>query len=84
VDRQVHTFGTPFYIDAPELMHLSGPAPFRRLMIGQDTGSAILGPARADIFAGSGAAAGNEAGSVKHRAGFHVLLPLPAAARLSP
>ena len=35
------------------------PSPFRRLLIAQDTGSAILGAARADLFFGSGDAAGH-------------------------
>ncbi|RWD63441.1 MAG: transglycosylase, partial [Mesorhizobium sp.] len=44
VDRLLHTFGTPFYIDAPTLTAFD-EKPFRRLMIAQDTGSAITGPA---------------------------------------
>ena len=50
-------------------------APFRRLMIAQDTGSAIVGPARGDIFFGSGAAAGSAAGRVRHAARMIVLVP---------
>ena len=46
------------------------PEPFRRLMIAQDTGSAILGAARADIFFGGGDAAGARAGAIRHRARF--------------
>lgn len=74
VDRLLHTFGTPFYIDAPQLTAFSGQ-PFRRLMIAQDTGSAIVGPARGDLFAGSGDAAGEIAGVVKAAANFYALLP---------
>ena len=66
VDRLLHTFGTPFFIDAPSLKAFEGKA-FRRLMIAQDTGSAIIGPARGDLFAGSGDAAGEIAGVVNHR-----------------
>ena len=51
------------------------PAPFRRLTIAQDTGSAILGPARADLFYGSGDEAGRRAGDTRHRGAFVVLLP---------
>ena len=39
---------------------------FRRLTIAQDTGSAIVGPARADLFFGSGDAAGARAGAIRH------------------
>lgn len=74
VDRLLHTFGTPFYIDAAGLTAFGGE-PFRRLMIAQDTGSAIVGPARADLFAGSGDAAGEIAGVVRAPADFYALLP---------
>jgi membrane-bound lytic murein transglycosylase A len=76
VDRLLHTFGTPFFIDAPKLLAFGG-RPFRRLMIAQDTGSAIVGAARGDLFAGSGDAAGEIAGVVRHEADFHALLPRP-------
>ncbi len=74
VDRLLHTFGTPFFIDAPTLTAFDGK-PFRRLMIAQDTGSAITGPARGDLFAGSGFAAGEIAGVVRHPADFYALVP---------
>lgn len=74
VDRLLHTFGTPFFIDAPELT-VFDQKPFRRLMIAQDTGSAITGPARGDLFAGSGDAAGEIAGVVRNDADFYALVP---------
>ncbi|WEX09603.1 murein transglycosylase A [Chelativorans sp. AA-79] len=74
VDRLLHTFATPFFIDAPELRHVNGE-PFRRLMIAQDTGSAITGSARGDLFIGTGSAAGDVAGSIRHAADFYALLP---------
>ena len=74
VDRLLHTFGTPFYVDASSLTAFGGEK-FRRLMIAQDTGSAITGPARGDLFAGSGDAAGEIAGVVRNAANFYVLLP---------
>lgn len=74
VDRLLHTFGTPFHIDAPTLTAF-GKRPFRRLMIAQDTGSAITGPARGDLFAGSGDAAGEIAGVVRNAADFYALVP---------
>jgi membrane-bound lytic murein transglycosylase A len=76
VDRLLHTFGTPFFVDAPELAAF-GQKPFRRLMIAQDTGSAIVGPARGDLFAGSGDSAGEIAGVVRADATFFALLPRP-------
>jgi membrane-bound lytic murein transglycosylase A len=74
VDRLLHTFGTPFFIDAPSLTAFDGE-PFGRLMIAQDTGSAITGSARGDLFTGSGFAAGEIAGVIRHPADFHALVP---------
>lgn len=81
VDRLIHTFGFPFFIHAPELTHLDGGKPFGRLMLALDTGTAIVGPARGDIFTGWGPEAGERAGTVRNRAFFHILVPRQAAAR---
>ncbi|MDI7863040.1 murein transglycosylase A [Rhizobiaceae bacterium n13] len=81
VDRFIHTFGCPFYIDAQTLTHLDGGKPFRRLMMAIETGTAIVGPARGDIFTGSGDAAGEAAGTVRNAADFYILIPRAAAAR---
>jgi len=57
------------------------PAPWRGhrgLMIAQDTGSAIVGPTRADLFLGTGPDAGAIAGLVKHPGRFVILWPKPA------
>ncbi|WP_245422291.1 murein transglycosylase A [Alsobacter soli] len=77
VDRTLWSYGLPFWIDA-DLTSATGK-PFAQLMIAQDTGSAILGAARADIFFGSGAAAGTQAGLVRHAGRFVVLLPREGA-----
>jgi membrane-bound lytic murein transglycosylase A len=76
VDRGVWSYGLPFWLSAD--LPWQGPqsSSFRRLMIAQDTGSAILGPARADIFFGSGDLAGIRAGEIRHSCDFVVLLPL--------
>lgn len=74
VDRVLHTFGTPFFIVAPTLDAFGGKG-FERLMIAQDTGSAITGPARGDLFAGSGPDAGEIAGVIRHPADFIALVP---------
>jgi membrane-bound lytic murein transglycosylase A len=81
VDRQIHTFGFPFFIHAEELTHLDGGRPFARSMLALDTGSAIVGPARGDIFTGSGYEAGESAGTVRHDADFYILVPKAAAGR---
>ncbi|NTJ43486.1 murein transglycosylase A [Agrobacterium larrymoorei] len=81
VDRLIHTFGFPFFISAPSLKHLDNGKPFARLMLALDTGSAIVGPARGDIFTGSGYDAGELAGTVRNDADFHILIPREAAER---
>jgi membrane-bound lytic murein transglycosylase A len=75
VDRTVWAYGLPFWIDAELPWAGEAPQPFRRLMIAQDTGSAIVGAARADLFFGSGDVAGARAGAIRHPAEFFVLLP---------
>ena len=74
VDRLLHTFGTPVFVSAPTLTAFGGGG-FARLMVAQDTGSAIVGAARGDLFAGSGDAAGEIAGVVRNAADFFVLVP---------
>ena len=81
VDRMIHTFGFPFFIRAESLTHLDHGRPFRRLMLALDTGSAIVGPARGDIFTGSGDMAGESAGTVRNDADFAILIPNAAAGR---
>jgi membrane-bound lytic murein transglycosylase A len=76
VDRAIWSYGLPFWIEAELPWVDAAPRPFRRLMIAQDTGSAIVGPARADIFFGSGEAAGARAGAIRHEGAFAVLLPI--------
>lgn len=75
VDRTLWPYGLPMWIDAELPWRRGGPEAFRRLMVAQDTGSAILGAARADIFFGTGARAGRVAGNIRHRARMFVLLP---------
>jgi membrane-bound lytic murein transglycosylase A len=73
VDAAYHALGTPIFVAAPDIA--AEGAPFRRLMIAQDVGSAIKGRQRGDIFFGTGEAAGAIAGTTKEAARFYVLLP---------
>lgn len=75
-DRKLHTFHSPIWVDAPGVPDPDrlGSA-FRRLMIAQDTGSAIVGPARGDVFFGCGDEAGSLAGRVSHAADMVLLVP---------
>ncbi len=84
VDRSVWMFGTPIWIDThlpPEATQ--GPKPYRRLMVAQDTGSAIKGIARGDVYWGWGAAAERIAGHMKSPARMTVLLPRSVAEGLA-
>ena len=75
VDRTAWPYGVPVWIDATIPDGVGGDEHLARLMIAQDTGSAILGPARMDLFVGSGAAAGHRAGLIRHPVAFTVLWP---------
>jgi membrane-bound lytic murein transglycosylase A len=75
VDAHVWPYGLPFYVSARMPWRSSDLEPFQHLVIAQDTGSAIVGPARADIFFGIGDAAGDRAGEVRHHGQFFLLLP---------
>ena len=75
VDR-THVYGTPFFIESE--LPINGARTkdsFRRLMVSQDTGSAIIGPARADLYFGAGKEAGAIAGRIRQQGRFTMLLP---------
>lgn len=70
-------------LGAPVWIEKLGDQPMRRLTIAQDTGSAIKGAQRADIFFGTGKAAGRRAGRIKDAGRMVTLLPIQAAYRLA-
>jgi membrane-bound lytic murein transglycosylase A len=76
IDRSLHVYGTPFFIlaDLP-IANDRSLTKFRRLVIAQDTGSAIVGTARADIYFGAGDDAARIAGRIKNSGTFVMLLP---------
>jgi membrane-bound lytic murein transglycosylase A len=69
VDPDLVPLGAPVWVDAP------GQPGFPRLTVAQDTGSAIKGPGRADLFCGSGDVAGERAGGLAAPCHLTVLLP---------
>ena len=75
VDRGIWPYGLPYWLSANLPWLSSSPSPFQRMVVGQDTGSAIIGPARADIFFGSGPEAGERAGDIRHSGSMFVLVP---------
>ena len=88
VDRKWHALGVPVWFDGTAPDPAGGTADarmsLRRLMVTQDTGGAIRGPVRGDVFWGNGARAAAIAGRMKHPGRFWLLLPKPLAARLAP
>jgi membrane-bound lytic murein transglycosylase A len=70
-------------LGAPVWIEKDGANPIRRLMIAQDTGSAIKGAQRADIFFGTGDAAGRAAGQLKDPGRMIVLMPIQRAYALA-
>ena len=75
IDRTVWPYGTPVWVGADLSSAGLGDGPSGRLMIAQDTGSAIVGPARGDLYIGSGDRAGEIAGLVRHPARFFAFVP---------
>lgn len=66
-------------LGAPVWVEKDGAVPLRRLMIAQDTGGAIKGAQRADIFFGTGPDAGRAAGTIKDGGRMVVLVPIDRA-----
>lgn len=71
VDDDIYTVGMPVYVST----NLSDGRPFRRLMIAQDTGSAIRGWIRADIFFGKGEEAYKYAHGQHAQGEMYILMP---------
>jgi membrane-bound lytic murein transglycosylase A len=70
-------------LGAPVWIEKDGATPMRRLMIAQDTGSAIKGAQRADVFFGTGDEAGRAAGQLKDPGRMIVLMPIQRAYALA-
>lgn len=78
--------GAPLWLDTrhPDPADVKKAIPLARLMVAQDTGGAIKGPNRFDLFWGAGARARTIAGALSQRGAATLLIPKSAAARLSP
>lgn len=76
VDRKFVPYGIPLWLDTTN--PLTDGAPLRRLVVAQDTGSAIKGTVRGDLFWGFGAEAARGAGLMKQRGRYFMLLPKSA------
>ncbi|MCH7554536.1 MAG: murein transglycosylase A [Proteobacteria bacterium] len=85
VDRRFLPLGAPIWLDimAPSAVPDAPDRVLRRLVIAQDTGGAIKGPLRGDLFWGFGPEAESIAGRMKHPGGYVLLLPKALAETLS-
>lgn len=77
VDPTFVSLGAPVWIES------QGAAPLARLMVAQDTGAAVKGAQRGDIFFGTGGRAGRAAGRVRDAGRMVLLLPIQLAAALA-
>ena len=82
VDYRFWPYGAPVWLQTRIPKRGGGDEPMRRLMVAQDTGTAIRGVVRGDIFFGFGDAAGELAGRMKAPGFMAVLLPKPLARRM--
>ncbi len=73
IDLRKNALGAPYYVAAD---------PVKALLIAQDTGGAIRGAVRGDVFFGFGGTAEQQAGEMKAQGRLFVLLPNAVAARL--
>ncbi len=81
VDRAFWALGVPVWVSTS--IYVNGRLEeFDRIMVAQDTGSAIRGPQRADIFMGTGQQAGLDAGLMDEQGLLHLLVPPSLAKRL--
>jgi membrane-bound lytic murein transglycosylase A len=76
VDPSFVPFGVPIWLDTTDPAY---PQPLRRLVVAQDTGGAIKGPVRGDLFWGAGEDAELRAGLMKQVGRYYLLLPRAAA-----
>lgn len=77
-DRQVVPLGAPVWVATTAPAVGGGEQGFERLMSAQDTGGAIRGAQRGDVFWGPGDEAAAIAGRMKHPGRLWVLLPRPS------
>lgn len=86
VDAKHIPYGLPLFLETrlPPRSEGGYEQPFNRVMIAQDTGGAIRGPVRGDIFFGPGDEAEYMAGFMKGRGTYSLLLPKEIEAQLAP
>src|SRR5262245_48131281 len=86
VDLSLHALGVPVWLEttAPDPDATKPDRTFERLLIMQDTGGAIRGPVRGDVYWGYSADAAAIAGRMRNEGRMTVFLPKAVAMRLGP
>jgi membrane-bound lytic murein transglycosylase A len=80
VDRRFMPLGAPLWLETHD--PLDADQPMNRLMVAQDTGGAIRGVVRGDIFFGAGQEATRRAGNMKRPGRYFILLPNAVSPKL--
>jgi membrane-bound lytic murein transglycosylase A len=75
VDDDFIPYGLPMWLDITDPRDPTHETPLRRMVIPQDTGSAIKGPVRGDLFWGFGREAAAAAGVMQEKGSYYVFLP---------
>lgn len=75
VDTRWIALGVPVWLDTRVADTSAAPDRIRRLMVAQDTGGAIIGIVRGDVYWGAGGEAGDVAGRMNVAGRYHLLLP---------
>ena len=86
VDLTIHALGIPVWLEttAPDADTTKPDQAFNRLLVTQDTGGAIRGAVRGDVYWGYSPEAGSIAGRMRSEGRMTVLLPRSVASRLGP
>jgi membrane-bound lytic murein transglycosylase A len=85
VDLRYHALGAPIWVDATKPAQKPGdkPGAYRHLLVAHDTGGAIRGPVRGDVYWGAGPKAEEMAGRMANRGQMIVLLPQALARKVA-
>lgn len=82
VDKDIVPFGFPIWLETTLPIEGKGKVPYNRLLVSQDTGSAIKGAVRGDVFFGFGERAEELASYMKQKGKYYILLPINVAERI--
>jgi len=82
VDNAIIPFGFPIWLETSLPIENKGKIPYNRLVVSQDTGSAIKGAVRGDVFFGFGERAEELASYMKQKGKYYILLPVDVVEKM--